>query len=541
MNALSLWKVARRPALAAGLLFACLVAASAEEPRSETAQITVVVPADARVFFDGEQTTSTGTERLYVSPPLVVGKDRYYIVVARWQEGGKAVEQTRKVPVTGGARVRVDFTRPTAGAETPRPVENPTPPEEKTETAGKSLSAAGMLLRREKVPGDEYKVDWKVLGDKEGLRADALYLGLPGAQIASKNGAVHLLLRTDIDSPLPVLEPAVILHDTPGYDLDFTLDRGRVDVANQKKEGPARVRIRAWGATWEATLEAPGTKLSVSLLGRWLPGTPFTENPGPKDQPSADMIFLVLTGEVALKHEATQLALSAPPGPAMIGWNNFVGMDATPSRLEKLPEWAEIPKDEAGQKRVQKLLGIRDRLAEGIRNKGVGPTLDEFLASDDPVERRVGVIYIGATDDLVRMGKVIHESKDDETFNDVVRALRHWLGRAPGQDQRFYKGVLQVKDYKAVQAEGLIEMLHGFKEDELERPELYEMLINYLVEGRTSMRGLAHWHLVRLVPAGRKIPYDRMAPRAELDKARQSWKKLVPPGTVPKPDKDAKP
>ena len=33
----------------------------------------------------------------------------------------------------------------------------------------------------------------------------------------------------------------------------------------------------------------------------------------------------------------------------------------------------------------------------------------------------------------------------------------------PGQDQRFYKGLIEVKNYKPVQAESLIEMLHGFK------------------------------------------------------------------------------
>ncbi len=534
MNARFSLKVARPPALAAGLLFACCLAAGAEEPRSAAIEIVLVVPADARIFFDGEPTTSTGTERRYVSPPVEVGKQFQYVVLARWQEGGKPVEQSRKLPVTGGARVRVDFTQPPPQAEVSRP------PEGKTDAVGTSLSAAGMLLRRDKVPGDEWAFDWKAVGEKEGLKAEALYLGLPGAFIASKNGAVRMHLRTDIDSPLPVLEPAVILHESPDCDLDFTLDRGRVDVINQKKEGPARVRIRAWGSTWEATLEAPGATLSTSLLGRWRPGTSFKKDPGPRDVPVANMLFLVLAGEVDLKHAGTLLALSAPPGPAMIGWNNFIGMDPTPERLDKLPDWAEIPRDEATRERVRKLLGIRDRLAEGIRTKGIGPTLDEFLESDDPLVRRVGVIYTGATDDLARMGKVIHESKDPGTFNDVVRVMRHWLGRAPGQDQRFYKGLIAVKNYKPVEAEGLLEMLFGFDEHQREQPALYEMLTNYLVEGRTSMRGLAHWHLVRLIPAGQKIPYDRMAPKPELEKARQEWLKLIPSPPTSKPAKKVK-
>jgi uncharacterized protein (TIGR03000 family) len=528
MNPLIPLQCLLRPAVAAGLLFACCLAAAAEEPRSAEVQITVIVPDGARVFFDGEPTQSTGTERLYLSPPLVVGKQHYYIVVARWQEDGKPVERTRKVPVTGGARVRVDFTAPQTEEKEPGAVASKTAP------AGTSLSAKGMLLRREKVPGNEWAVDWKLVDEKEGLKPDALYLGLPGAMIASRNGAVHVTLRTDIDSPLPVLEPAVILHDSADCDLDFTLDRGRIDVVNVKKEGPARVRIHAWGATWEATLDKPGAKLAMEVLGRWRAGAPFKVEPGPWDVPAANILFLVLAGDVYLKHQGTQFALSAPPGPAMIRWNNFAGMDPTPQRLDKLPAWAEIPKDEATQKRVKKLLQIRDRLVAGFSSKGVGPTLDEFVASDDPLVRFAGIVYLGATDDLPRLGRVIHESKDPETWNDVVRVLRHWLGRAPGQDQRFYKGLIAVKDYKPVQAASLIEMLHGFKDSDREQPALYEMLINYLVDSHAAMRGMAHWHLVRLVPAGRSIPYDRMAPREELLKAQQAWKKLIPKGTVPR-------
>src|SRR5262245_14511022 len=76
------------------------------------AEITIIVPADAEVFFDGNPTKEKGTERLYVTPPLVVGKTYSYEVRARWEDGGKPVERTRKVEVTGGARVRVNLLAP---------------------------------------------------------------------------------------------------------------------------------------------------------------------------------------------------------------------------------------------------------------------------------------------------------------------------------------------------------------------------------------------------------------------------------------------
>jgi uncharacterized protein (TIGR03000 family) len=76
------------------------------------AQITVIVPADAEVFFDGDATMQKGAERVFVSPPLQAGKTFYYELNARWKEGDKPVDHKRRVDVTAGGVVRVDFTKP---------------------------------------------------------------------------------------------------------------------------------------------------------------------------------------------------------------------------------------------------------------------------------------------------------------------------------------------------------------------------------------------------------------------------------------------
>jgi uncharacterized protein (TIGR03000 family) len=77
-----------------------------------TAEMTIIVPPDAEVFFDGKPTKEKGTERVFLTPPLAVGEKYSYEILARWQEGGKVVERTRKVKVSVGARVRVDFLAP---------------------------------------------------------------------------------------------------------------------------------------------------------------------------------------------------------------------------------------------------------------------------------------------------------------------------------------------------------------------------------------------------------------------------------------------
>jgi uncharacterized protein (TIGR03000 family) len=78
----------------------------------EVARITVIVPADAEVFFDGNPTKQTGTQRVFDSPPLKPGSRYTYSVRARWTADGRPVDQTRSVPVRAGAQIRVDFTSP---------------------------------------------------------------------------------------------------------------------------------------------------------------------------------------------------------------------------------------------------------------------------------------------------------------------------------------------------------------------------------------------------------------------------------------------
>jgi uncharacterized protein (TIGR03000 family) len=72
-----------------------------------TARVTVLVPADAQVFFDGATTTDTGSKRLFVTPALEKGKDYYYSIRADWTEDGQPVEQTRRVLVKAGSDVQV--------------------------------------------------------------------------------------------------------------------------------------------------------------------------------------------------------------------------------------------------------------------------------------------------------------------------------------------------------------------------------------------------------------------------------------------------
>jgi len=80
-------------------------------PAKKAVNITVRVPADAEIWFDGTKTSQTGASRQFVSPPLATDKSYQYEVKARWLEDGNEVIRTRRVEVQGGSRVNVDLTK----------------------------------------------------------------------------------------------------------------------------------------------------------------------------------------------------------------------------------------------------------------------------------------------------------------------------------------------------------------------------------------------------------------------------------------------
>jgi hypothetical protein len=387
---------------------------------------------------------------------------------------------------------------------------------------GRLVSKKGTLLSRGK-PGQA----WQTVEEKGELRAGDLLLGLPGTLIEDAKGAARLTFLTDLSghSPYPILEAAVILHASADHDLDFTLNRGRVDITNLKKKGAARVRIHFHDQDWQATLTEPGTRIVLQLNGRWAKGMPFHAKPGPKDVPAADLLFLVRKGQVELSHGSCSHLMSAPPGPALLHWDNRSESEESPRKLDELPDWAATEQsDSARSRRIKKNVEIlRARVVES----SPGETARALAKCDDPYLRKLGVITLGALDDLEGLGEVITGTKYADTWDDAVVVVRHWLGRCPCQDEIFCQRLIDKRGLKPVQAAGVMQLLHSFGDAELERPELYTTLVKYLGSDELGIRGLAHWHLVRLVPAGKKFGFNPLDPKDKRDKAREEWKKLI--------------
>jgi hypothetical protein len=382
---------------------------------------------------------------------------------------------------------------------------------------------------------------FQVLGANAELHAGDLLVALPGATLASRGGAVTLKSFADYDgrSPLPILETAVALNPAEkGADLAFTLDRGRVDVTNTKASGPAVVAVRFWDEAWTIKLGEPGARVALEVCGRWPAGARFqlaeAGAKSPPAEPLASLVLLVLKGSATVTSGDTTLGLSAPPGPAVLEWDSVAGAKPQPQKLTALPEWADA---EAHLTERGKKLAAAVEKFRAARAAKPDAALKQFLDSTDPIEQRVALVTLGATDDLAQLGQALAAAKTSEQWDAGITVLRHWLGRGPWQDQRFFRFLTTARGYSEAQAKIAMRLFFGFSAAELRRPETYEVLIDYLGHEKPGIRNLAAWHLVRLAPQGKEIPYKPDGSPEDAAKAQAAWKKLIPAGELPPPPK----
>jgi uncharacterized protein (TIGR03000 family) len=91
-----------------------------EAPKKKTtlgpapATILVSLPADAQLTFDDARTTSTSSERTFVTPNLQPGTEYHYTLKATIVRGGETVATTKRIAVQAGEEARVSLEFPAA-------------------------------------------------------------------------------------------------------------------------------------------------------------------------------------------------------------------------------------------------------------------------------------------------------------------------------------------------------------------------------------------------------------------------------------------
>lgn len=402
-------------------------------------------------------------------------------------------------------------------------------PAERRLAVGKSISPSGSLVRREA----EGK-DWQAVKQGEEIFSGDLLLGVPFGALDAKDGAVRLGLIGDLDgkSPYPVIESAAALHEPSACDLDFTLDRGRADVINRKEKGSAKVRVRFHKESWEVELIEPGARVALEMFGRWPKGSHFSPDPKKDHEPTFDLVMIVLEGHAHLKTGSHEFRLEKPPGNSLFQWDSVTGCDAQPNRMEKLPSWTSDPDFTSTPETRHRKESI-DRFRQIVVEKGIDSAIDAYVDAEDVEQRRYAVYAIGALDEIERLGQVVAHSKHPDVWDDVIITLRHWLGRSPGHDIKFYDLLVSQRKLPPAHARIALQLTRSFSDEDVASPELYEMLIEYLRHEQRPIRGLSQWHLRRLAPEGADIVLAPTASKEEQEKAYQAWKKLIPEGKLP--------
>jgi uncharacterized protein (TIGR03000 family) len=401
------------------------------------------------------------------------------------------------------------------------------------------------------------------LGFSKGLRQpfhrvdkdDTLYtrdllVVIPGLKVTLEplGGGLTLTLWGNLPglSDSPVLESSVILHDTKAYDLDFTLVRGRVVLTNEKKKGPVKVWLRMKRGV-ELELPEPGDSVALELYGRWPAGVPFSLKRRPGVEPVQLWEVNCLKGRLQIKAGDTEWGMAAPPGRAFFHGDSIDGPNPSgPEARAKLPEWADpsvppSPTAKAVQAVVKAYTGsLKDKddpeAARALALELAAKDKNKVRAS---MVRQLVVYSLAAQDEVGQVAEMLNTSPSEDIRKAAVQALRAWIGGAPGRDERLWEVLQDQVGFNKNEAEAVLQLLHSpFAKDQ---PETYETLIAYLRHRRQAVRELAAWHLYRLAPAGRKIPFDAGGSSAAREKAIEAWRKLIPSGELPKePGDDTK-
>jgi hypothetical protein len=490
---------------------------------------------------EDENKGATQTEKKKVPPPVKGGK-----------EGDTGKEQ-HKPPETVGTedkkpnKDKLHPPGPEASVEAPSTVERP---------AGQYFplvpEGAGLLLQRPP------KGPWRLLDKNDAAVFTGRALAsLPGCRsVVQLDSGLRLILWGALREQLffpPVQESRAVLHHHPTLDLDITLQRGRVTLANTRKK-PLQARVRFDNPTnpslpeaWDVTLETAGAEVLFDLWHFYPRDEPFF--PDLKDSkrvgPAAAMHLLVLKGSVSLRRDDHTIRIDAPPGPALLPWNSFKGAQgAVP--MQMVPDWATakpgLPegldakvRDRLSKER-EEMIRARESLITSLSGRGerADVALASFLKSTNRDEEILAVRCFAALDDLPDLVDQLSDEDRPAVRLAAVDALRSWIAAGRDNDYQLLD-VLKTK-YTKIEADNIMRLLHNISTQAAARPETYDFLITLLDTPKLALRELGAWHLYRLAPAQAatiSVPYSAAAPAAARQRIQMEWGKLLQTGKLP--------
>lgn len=380
-------------------------------------------------------------------------------------------------------------------------------------------------------------------------------------------GGVNAFLRGSVPQfavepvMLPLLESAVTLHKPgQGADAELTLHRGRLYLANRKAEGAVVVRLRfgrdqgldrrpgARGEIWDLTLLDPETEVGMDLIKAYTRDIDYERG----EEPRAELYLSVLKGQVSLRiypYNDPQ-HLHAPPGDALVTWDNMgTGVQTVPVR-DRRPVWDKTPprpRDPDRAREVEKMTEALVRMSKLMVTPPLQVRVEEELNSTYPANRLLAIYTLGALDNA---RKLVDEDVlgkkgpgSDRERLAAIFTLRRWISHNSRQGLRLFNpkdetGILMdSKQYKPSEAKIIWELLHDFPDRERSDPATFESLAGKLAHRKVPIAELAWYHLVRLsVPQDKLLPpFNPLADTELREKAAERVKQLITEKKLPPP------
>jgi hypothetical protein len=409
--------------------------------------------------------------------------------------------------------------KPPPVTPTPSP-EKPAPPIPNRVELGKAVFVPPCIL----VQRSGNKGPWQRVPLNRLISSTDYVVSLPGyrSELRLESG-VHLQLWGNLPefSQIPLLESAVLLHAPPnGFDVDFTLDHGRVILSSHKPKGPARARIRFRDEVWDLTLTGSDSAVAVDLLGFC---APYSREQAGEPETAVRLYNLAGDGELTIGYR--KLALK---GPCTFDWNNVTGRGGDPERIPRPPDWwtrKQLP-DTPPAKTMHRALGALAQRLISVANKELDVVLAEVLKDTDVASQFLALRCLGAMEDIPSLLDVLGNDKSNQLRIEAVRELRHLLGANPANERKLFQAFVQ-KNYSKTQAENALQLLHGFTKELWQDPQLRSKVVELLLDDKVGIRQLTFSWLLNVTPAGMGIPYDPAGDRDQLERGYKEWRRLV--------------
>jgi hypothetical protein len=435
----------------------------------------------------------------------------------------RAIDQARQAPALPEKPPDGPAPDSPPPAETPKPADSPSG---RVVAAGKLMPVADagppMLLER----ADD-KAPWKLVHVGGKIETGRPLCNLPDSRpLLSLDGGVDLWLWGDsqVQEPLAILDTGVVLHAPgEGVDAELTLRRGRVVVANRKEKGPAVVRLRAHGRTWDVKLPDRQSAAGVTVRTGHAFGVPF--RPEGADEAPWTMVSFYAQGDTYLHPWKDE--------PLVVDEDRFLQVNRTDALAEEWPELGQFWSKTPAKRPAQKVAEMQEVV--GAMQQGQGTAADTLArqrqAAKSPYGKALCLLALAALDEPGALLEALADTREAPQLRGVgLLALRAWTGREPGQGRTLYRHLQDRLGWSASDALDFLTLLYGYPEDRLADPKTYETLLSLLRSKRPALRQLAVWQLALLAPAeSRQVKADIGTP----DTLSAEWNKLLPKGQVP--------